>query len=256
MNQVMLIIRAMFSRRWLPATMIVIVAMLLMIRLGIWQLDRLEQRRAENAVLMAVLEADPLLLTGEPLPEDLESLADRQIVAEGAFDYNRELVLLVQNWSGRAGVHLLTPFIFEGGDTAVLVDRGWVPQADYETDALAQYEAPAEGSLNGYLALSQTLGNRQAETTAEVQTAVYRVDVSQIAGQLPYDLLPMYVIQAPDDNSRPPFREAPEIDLSEGPHLSYALQWFSFSVIVAVGYCVLLYKRSTAEAESGVDDKV
>ena len=37
-----------FSRRWIPATILVIVGMMITARLGIWQLDRLEQRRAFN----------------------------------------------------------------------------------------------------------------------------------------------------------------------------------------------------------------
>ena len=42
-------LRRMFSRKWLLTTILVIAAMAVMARLGIWQLDRLHQRRAFNA---------------------------------------------------------------------------------------------------------------------------------------------------------------------------------------------------------------
>ncbi len=50
----------MFSRRWFLATILVVVGVAVNIRLGIWQLDRLEQRRAFNTRVLAQIN-QPLL---------------------------------------------------------------------------------------------------------------------------------------------------------------------------------------------------
>ncbi len=55
-----MILRRMFSRRWLLTTLLVFLGTALCIRLGIWQLDRLEQRRAFNAQVTS-MRAMPLL---------------------------------------------------------------------------------------------------------------------------------------------------------------------------------------------------
>lgn len=224
--------------------MLVIVGMVVMVRLGIWQLDRLAQRRAANAVLTAVLASEPLSLADILLPADLSGLKDRQVAADGEFDLERQVALLVQNWNGRAGVHLITPFLVAGEETAVLVDRGWIPQADYDNGQLAQYDETGLVQLKGVVALSQPL-SRYGDAAAQPegpQAQVYRVDVSMLQKQMPYDLLPFYVLQAPEGKVTPPLRAEPQIDLSEGPHLSYAIQWFLFTLILGTGYLLYVYK--------------
>ncbi len=250
----MKVIKTILSRRWLPATIIVIVGMVLMVRLGIWQLDRLEQRRAANAALVEAVAAAPLILTGEPLPQELDSLKDREITAVGRFDFEQQVVLMVQNWSGRAGVNLITPFLLEGSDTAVLVDRGWVPQADVDDGRLAQYNEVGTIQLAGTIALTQELsqyGNAAAQPKGP-QAEVYRVDVDLLQAQLAYDILPVYVLQAPQGNEAPPFRQEPEIDLSEGPHLSYAIQWFLFTLILGAGYFIYVNQTLKKDSETVV----
>jgi surfeit locus 1 family protein len=62
-------------------------------------------------------------------------------------------------------------------------------------------------------------------------------NLEQMSEQMPYPLVGVYIQASPDPVwTRPPFRTAPDIDLTEGSHLSYALQWFTFAVILAVGY--------------------
>lgn len=246
----MQLLKAVFSRRWMAATLVVLLGMALMVRLSIWQFDRLAERRAANAVLAATLASEFMVLTGEPISGDVTQLKDRQVVAEGEFDHQNQVTLLVQSWQGRAGVHLITPLVLAGTDTeplrAVLVDRGWVPQTEVDNGNLATYDETGPLRLTGVVALSQPLsryGNPELEATGR-QTAVYRIDVPRLQEQMPYDLLPFYVIQAPppEGNTALPFRELPPVDLSEGPHLSYALQWLLFTLILGGGYLIFVQR--------------
>ena len=74
-----------------------------------------------------------------------------------------------------------------------------------------------------------------------------------LRAQMPYELLPFYILQAPTGNEAPPFRQKPEIDLSEGPHLSYAIQWFLFTLILGGGYLFLVRKKIQEEKTTAVD---
>lgn len=237
--------RKLLSRRWLGGTLLVLFAIGLFVRLGIWQLDRLEQRRAQNAALQAVVDAPPLDLA-EPLPGEPEALENRLATVTGRYDFANERVVLLQPWQGRPGVQLVTPLKIDGLETAVLVNRGWVPQAALEAGALEPYQTETGlVQIDGYLALSQP--NRD-NSSAAAGREVYRVNIPTIETALPYKLLPVYLVEAPGNEAdlEPPLRAARAVDLSEGPHLSYAIQWFIFSLLTGGLYLVFV-RRSERE---------
>ncbi len=247
----MRLIKKLFSRRWLGGTVLVLVAIALFVRLGIWQLDRLEQRRIQNAASLAVLAAPPLDLAA-PLPATPEALENRLASVTGQYDFDNERILLLQPWQSQPGVILVTPLIIESSaepPLAVLVNRGWIPQADFDAGALAQYQnETGTVGVDGYLALSQPSANGSSSAT---ESEIYRVDIPAIAASLPYDLLPIVLVEAPegDVDLDPPRRAGREIDLSEGPHLGYAVQWFIFSMLTGSLY-LLFVRRSERERPS------
>src|SRR5205814_8983881 len=96
------------------------------VRLGVWQLDRLHERRQRNALLLAARARPPLEVDGS-LPAD--SARDRRLVARGVYDYTHERLWHGRSYEGVPGVDLVTPLRLAGG-AAVLVDRGWAPSPD------------------------------------------------------------------------------------------------------------------------------
>lgn len=239
--------KQLFSRRWIGGTILVLVVVALFVRLGFWQLDRLDQRRAANAVLQEALNAPPLDVA-EPLPDTPEALENRLATATGIYDFAQERLVLLQTWQGRPGVALLTPLLIGGDeDTAVLVNRGWVPQAEYEAGQLDSYQTPTGPvQVDGYLALSQP---NRAATGEPAGVEVYRMEIDAIAAALPYALLPVILVDAPPEDTfdrEPPLRTPREVDLSEGPHLGYAWQWFIFAVMTS-GLYVYFVRRSSIE---------
>lgn len=237
--------RTLFSQRWWWTTLLVIAGMIVLFRLGIWQLDRLQQRRARNAEYVQQISAPPIRLTGADLPEDPAKLRDRQVEAQGTYDYSEQLILVQQNWQGRPGAHLVTPLLLEGGDVAVLVDRGWVPSAEVEVGDLAQFDEPGMQTISGAIQLSQTLSGGRETIVEGKQQEWYRIDVEAIQKQMPYQLLPFYVLASPEEGTieQLPYRIPNEVDLSDGPHLFYAIQWFTFTLLLGVGYLYFVKTR-------------
>lgn len=230
--------RTLVNRRWWWATLLVIVLSAIFIRLGFWQLDRLDQRQARNAEYLAQISAAPLTLTGESLPADPPGLRDRLAQVQGRYDFDQQIILVQQSYEGRPGAHLVTPLRIAGSDTAVLIDRGWIPAAEASADTLGAFDQPGELTVSGVVQLSQTLSGDRQTVTEGPQLEWYRVDIEAIQKQLPYPILPLYLLASPPDGFQEqlPYRIAPEIDLSDGPHLGYAIQWFLFAAVLTFGY--------------------
>ncbi len=251
--------RALFSRRWRWVTLVVILLMAVLARLGIWQLDRLAERRVANAQLMAALASsyifgndDLTALAGQSPADVSPDLANRDVFLEGEFDFAAQRILVLQNHQGRPGVHLITPLVLDSG-AVVLVDRGWIPDAEYQAGNLFT-DAAGPQTVSGYIALTETLRRRTAESVAPAtpNDEVFRVDVAALAEELPYPLVPYYVRLSPTDeiDRTLPIEIGKEIDLTEGPHLGYALQWFIFSLGLGAGY-VLYVNRSLRRETTG-----
>jgi surfeit locus 1 family protein len=202
------------------------------VRLGIWQLDRLHQRRAHNA-LVAAARARPELEIREGLPLPIDSLRDRTLRARGAYDYARERLWHGRTYEGIPGVDFITPLRLPDG-TAVLVDRGWAPSPDgYHVDQQAYREGDSAAVEGLGMAAPRGRGD---------------VDPAALGDSLPYNVLPVVMQQLPPSTALhrlPPstLTRWPLPPLSDGPHLSYVVQWFSFALIIVVGSLVLLRQR-------------
>lgn len=231
-----------FSRRWWWATLVVLLGMAFLARLGVWQLDRLAQRKARNAEIIQQLGLPPLLLAEDPLPDDLSSLKYRRASVSGEFDFSRQIALLYQNRMNSPGIHLIAPLVIEGGSQAVLVDRGWLPTSQADPELWSQFDEAGPVTVTGFIQLSQTLPGKAQETAPQApvkpQSEWYRVDIEAIQTQVPYNLLSVYILESPPEEGEGhlPFQVEPEFDLSNGPHLGYAIQWFIFALILGVIY--------------------
>jgi surfeit locus 1 family protein len=242
------VILRMFSRRWILATFLVIAAMAVMVRLGIWQLDRLEQRRAFNARVLAQVNQPPLLLTDQALNADLAGMEYRPVIVEGEYDHSQEVALRNQAWNDQIGVHLLTPLKIAGSDRAVLVDRGWVPVQDFNSHDWSQYTEPGKVRVQGVIRDSSSKPDFGKRNDPPGRLDIWNfANVGRIAEQVSYPLLPIYIQQAPDPAwTGLPHRSQPELDLTEGPHLGYAFQWFTFAAILGLGYPFFIRRQEKA----------
>jgi surfeit locus 1 family protein len=243
--------RELLTPRWIVTTLLVVVAVGVMVRLGVWQLDRLEERRQFNARVQAQIEAPPLdLNTG--LPADLDQLYNmeyRQVILRGEYDPSNEILLRNQVWENQPGHHLLTPLRLAGTGYAVLVDRGFIALNEGQPAARAQYARPGVVELTGILKRPQNQRRFGVPdpTLAPDETrldAWNAVNLTRIQEQVNYPLLPVYVLAAPDPaQPGPPYASLEQPDLSEGPHMGYAIQWFSFAAVLGIGYPFFVQKQ-------------
>jgi surfeit locus 1 family protein len=238
--------RVLFSRRWLLATILVLFATAAMTRLGMWQIDRLVQRRAFNARVSSQLAQPTLNLNSYSLNDNLVAMEYREINVSGQYDFEQEIIIRNQVWDGQAGVHLLTPLKITGLAQSIFVDRGWIPLDKYKNNLWADYDERGEVHVSGQIRLSQeepTFGGRPDIIPARGESMkVWNfVNIEAISMQIAYSVLPIYIQQSPNEAwTKLPYRSQPDLDLTEGPHLGYAGQWFLFATILLIGYPIFV----------------
>ena len=175
-------------------------------------------------------------------------------MAKGDFDFEHQFLLKNQAWEGAVGYHLITPLRLTGRDVALLVDRGWIPFSAAQGDVPALFAEPAgEVTVQGVLGRealppSKLFGSFLPDP---VDSTLYYVDPASLEKVLPYPLLSLYLVwTVPDEEIRTqslPYRPSAALNLSEGPHLGYAIQWFSFMLIAVVGYSAWLLRQGCAQ---------
>jgi len=237
----------MFSRKWWFATLLVFLGTAFCVRLGIWQLDRLDQRRAFNTQVES-MRALPLLDLNQDGFDSINEMEWRAVQVVGEYDFEHQVALRNRYRGNEYGYHLLTPLLFNG--EAVLVDRGWIPADGNSVPAdWREYDETGEVKVTGQIRLGQ--GKPAFGGVADALPAdgsplwVWNnADVERIALQVPYPILDVYIQPDTDDaDATPPIPFQPEIELTEGSHFGYALQWFTFATILFVGYPFYVRKQ-------------
>lgn len=213
------------------------------IRLGLWQLERLRERRADNGVAQAARALPEIEMGGV----DEASLAHRRVRVTGAYDPAGEIVLRGQSHREQPGVYVVTPLRTRGAPGAVLVVRGFVPSPDAVTVDLGALAEPGEVTIRG---IALPLTEREDEggllERAGGSPTWKGLDRSAIEARLSYPVAGVYIVQAPDSALPASPRRFDPPALDDGPHLSYAIQWFAFAVIAVVGAVALLGRRGSA----------
>ena len=218
------------TRRDLAGLVVALAVATVCARLGLWQLERLSQRRARNAAVLAARHRPTEAVTSA-LTAD--SALSRRLYARGVYDYDHERLWRGRSYQGVPGVALVTPLRLPDG-AAVLVDRGWVPSPDaYHVEERAYREADSAVVLGLGMVAPRGRGD---------------VNPARLRDSVPYPLLPFVLQQVPPSTAldRPPppgLVRWPAPELSDGPHLSYAIQWFSFAVIILAGSVALLRRQ-------------
>jgi surfeit locus 1 family protein len=226
------------SRRTIVFCIFALAAAAVFARLGLWQLARLHEKVRRNASIAAqqLQPATPLAT----VPPDTAGAHYRKTTVSGRFDYDQEVVLGARTHQGSPGVDLVTPLRIAGSDSAILVNRGWVYSPDGVSVDRARWRERDTATITGYIEVYAP--DAGVTNVAREPRLVRRLSRSDLSPRIPYPLAPYYVVATGDsaDGAHPARRELPALD--EGPHLSYALQWFSFAAI-ALGGAGLMYFR-------------
>lgn len=218
------------SARWIAGHALVLGLVVLMASLGLWQLRRLDDRRATNALVAArsVLVPEPVdeLLDPGDGGDEADAVRFRAVVAEGT--YTGETAAVRSTQGGASGGRVFTVLDLGGGESVVVLRgfAGLAPDGSVASPPPPAREVEVEGL---------------AVPTARLER-LSRQALDDLTSGAP-GVLPVIVQAASADD--PSMAPVPPPDLGEGPHLGYAVQWFLFAAVGVVGYPLLLRKRAT-----------
>jgi cytochrome oxidase assembly protein ShyY1 len=246
--------RSLLSPKWIAFHLLIIVSAVVMINLGLWQLQRLDERKDFNAEVRAHSQT-PV----QPLSELLQQGDDYRLLewypvrVTGEYLADREITIVNRSQDGAAGRNSVVPMQTDTGEI-VLINRGFVPLS-------IDMPPPPTGTVT-VTGFSRAAQKRSAvgaiDSDAPGTNEFQRMDIPLIERVLELDVAPMYIQRLDSD---PPEGQWParvaNPPLDEGPHLSYAGQWFFFTLVALVGWIVVIVrfrKKATASSSTTTSD--
>ena len=243
--------RFLFSKRWVVLLLVVIVFAGTCVELGFWQLRRLDQRKTLNAAISSHIHM-PIAPISTVLGQgDVSSAVYRRVTAAGEFDVSHEVLLSGRAVNDRPGYDALTPLRLSDG-RALLVNRGFVPLTLNKPGAPQARPPSGPVTVTGILLPSEKKGIFGQSIPGGHLSTIVRIEIPRIRQQLPYDVLPAYMLlatQQPVQGGSLPQPETYTPDLSNGPHLSYAVQWFLFASIAVFGFFAIAWRTAHARGK-------
>jgi cytochrome oxidase assembly protein ShyY1 len=229
--------------KWIATHILVITLMVVMVNLATWQLDRHQQRKNFNATLVQRFEApvrplDELLQSGEPA--DIEWLPT---AVTGTYLQGEDISLVNVSQNGAAGYDAITPLLLSNGKV-VLVNRGFLP-------LVAEFPPAPSGEVS-ILGRIRATSERRTGAVSDPATGelaeVQRIDIDRLQQQIDGELVPVYVqLLKSTPTEAPTLSTIADPDFSNGPHLSYTVQWFFFALCAAGGWVALVRREVTKQ---------
>jgi surfeit locus 1 family protein len=221
-----------FRFRWVP-TLFLALPIPLFLSLGLWQLERADQKR-EQALALSERAEMPVLDLKNPVP-DPESLRFRKLSARGEFEADGQILIENRRQGNQNGFHVITPLRIAGSDARVLVNRGWIPAGAEGSPGSAPVPV-GEVTVSGesYLPSPPALvlhGDKNPARDWGERWPYLTVDLFSSAKG--YPVKPVVILQDPKNKGgflRAWPRELPK----DGMHIGYAIQWFAFALIAFV----------------------
>ena len=214
-------------------TLFTVPALVVLVGLCLWQVQRLQWKEALIADREARVAAEPIALPAGGV--DPASVDYRRVRLEGAFRHDKELFLGARSMNGNVGYQVLTPFELAGGG-AVLVDRGWVPVERKVPDARPEGQLVGPQALDGIVRVPPGKVWMQPDNEPD-KNMWFFVDLPAMAKASGIDLrTDLYVDAGPAENpGRYPVGGQTRIELPND-HLQYAITWGLLAVALAVIY--------------------
>jgi cytochrome oxidase assembly protein ShyY1 len=232
--------RFLLSRRWLLFFLAILVLAFGTWWLGEWQFGRLDDREARNAVIEENAHDDPVpvdevLTPGDPVSSDEEYTV---IEATGTYAVDDTLIVRYRTREGAPGVQVVVPLMTADG-TALVVDRGWMPDDDPTVDPQDAAPDPPAGevTITGWVR-----ADGEGDSTKVSDGGMRAISSEAVGDALDLEVYGGFVELLSEDPAPADALEPPdEPDTGEGPHFFYGLQWWFFGVLALGGFGYLAW---------------
>jgi len=235
----------------LVPTLVTLLILPVLIKLGFWQLDRAEEKRDLIELFKQQNELGPLHIN-DSIKLD-SKLNYRSAQVEG--NYNSEKQIFIDNkiYQGKTGVHVMTPFKLKNSEYSILVNRGWVPMA-IDRSSLPKVETTAQFlTLSGKIKVSGKkpfMVGEQFQSNQGWPALMQWISFKDIESKSGLKLLP-YIFLLDEKEQSGYVRNWKPVVMQPEKSTSYAVQWFALALALVIIYIVVNLKESKSELEHG-----
>jgi len=203
-------------------------------RLGIWQLDRAQQKIDQQLAFQEAGQRAPTPLDEVPiagLAFDALQHQNRRVVLHGHYLNERNIYLVYQAYEDQIGWEIITPFEVDGDNQIALVSRGWSGIGAVEELTKALPAITDTVTIEGQLYVptpdqAAQAGDALTDTWPRVQR---HLNADELAPMFAKPLFP-YVVRLAEGQPGVLVRHWPLVLVDSGRNFSYALQWFAMAI--------------------------
>ncbi len=233
---------------------------LFLLILGFWQLDRAEQKRAIDQGVEAARQSTSLNLNTYSGNEFTSKIYQKTAVT-GNFDSNHQLLLDNRTYKGKAGYHVLTPFLFtsftlqgsKNKPLAVLINRGWITYKGDRKNIPDIRVSTNQETIKGTIkkishSIILSSDNEASSTTLKYPKIIQTISLRKLSAELGYEFLPI-IIELDKTEEYGFIRDWQPYYGSVDKHVAYAVQWFSMAAVLFILFIkVNTQKRKKTES--------
>ena len=234
----------------LVPTIVFLLVLPILLRLGFWQLDRAEEKRGLITLFKQQNELGPLLITDKIEPD--EKLNYRTAKITGKYNLEKQIFIDNKIHQGKVGVYVMTPFKLKNSEYSILVNRGWVPMVIDRSFLPKIKTAEQELTLNGKIKIRTekpfTVGE-QFQSNKGWPALMQWINIAEIENKSGLKLLPYVFLLDEKEKSGYVRNWKPVVMLPE-KSTSYAVQWFALALALTIIYIVVNLKNES-ELEDG-----
>ncbi|WP_333873353.1 SURF1 family protein [Methylobacter sp.] len=232
-------------------TLVYLCLLPVLIGLGMWQLDRSEQKRVFLKEQEQAASSETLHLS-MAIENNTETLRYRNVEVTGRYDVKHQFLIDNQISEGKVGYFVLTPFILAGEAKAVLVNRGWIP-SNRDRSLLPDLqikrpEAMIVGRINNFPSVGIKLAGAEIPTEGW-PSVVQVVDSDVLAKKLGYSLFQFQIELAKDlpDGYKREWHASTIMQPEQ--HTAYAVQWFALALTLTILFIWYSFKKNDAKSK-------
>jgi len=218
------------------ATLICLIAMLILSSLGLWQTQRYQQKKAMLAAFKQQSQQAPIAFSSI----NPHAIIPYQKIQDQGY-YQNQHTLLWQNrfHQDQSGVEVLTPVAIVGQKSWLIVDRGFIATSNNTVPSIKPAQNPA--LINGTIYPLDHQGFSIGPDILPPQQGyemIQKVNIHKLQHLLKHPLMPfMLHLNAHAKNGF--IRQWVVVNLPPARHISYAIQWFLMAFAVLI-YWILL----------------
>lgn len=234
----------MLSRRYLPWVLIVAAGLVLfaMLRLGLWQLDRAEEKQniSDSVFAMSQIEIELNSTTISAKNRYVQAIAYGRYLQQNTFLLDGKVV------NGQVGYHVITPFEIKMKKQVILVNRGWVAVGSNRKNKPKIITPAGELQISGRLNLPASKPVFWDEAVPVVQDGAWQfLELNDYTARSGIAVLPLMIeLDKTLDQVGGYVRQWRSYDDHwVNRHRAYAFQWFSMALAFLV-LCIFVWYKS------------